>query len=342
MASVRAATAAAVASLAAVAVAAWFAVPGGNSAGRFAVCDGATPVPAAATAWQVATTKFDQIPSSLLAGTSPAEIAVVDTGADLTALPLTGRPVVTFDVLSRSRAVTDVNGHGTFVASLAAETDAPLLIVKAAGPDGSFTAAAEARAIRYAVDHGARVLNLSFAGTSTSALERSAIKYAIRRGVLVVAAAGNEYASGNPVEFPAALLQPVGSRGKGGAGLVVGASTRDGHRAAFSNAGSWISLAAPGDAVVGMLAGTTPAKTVAGTLGLGSGTSYAAPQVAAAAALVWGIDPTLTARQVADILKGTASSAAAWTPELGYGVLDIAAAVAKAQALTAPSTTPSA
>jgi len=315
-------------------------MPGGGSAGRVAVGDGATPVPAAAAAWQVATTKFDQVPSSLLAGTAPAEIAVVDTGADLTALPATGRTVATYDVHSRSRTVTDVNGHGTFVASLAAETDAPLLIVKAAGPDGTFTATAESRAIRYAIDHGARVLNLSFAGTSTSALERSAIRYAIRRGALVVAAAGNEYATGNPVEYPAALLQPVGSRGRGGAGLVVGASTRDGHRAAFSNTGSWISLAAPGDAVVGMLAGTTSAKTTAGTLGLGSGTSYAAPQVAAAAALVWGIDPALTARQVADILKETASDADAWTPDLGYGVLDIAAAVAKAQSLTPPGSTP--
>jgi subtilisin family serine protease len=336
MASVRAATAAAVASL--VAVAAWFAVPGGNPTGRAAVAGSASPVPAGSTAWQLATTRIDQIPASLLAGTSPAEIAVVDTGADLTAIPTTGRAVAAYDVLTRSRTVTDLNGHGTFVASLAAETDAPLLIVKAAGPDGTFTAAAEARAIRYAVDHGARVLNLSFAGTSTSTVERAAIRYAIRRGALVVAAAGNEFQAGNPVEYPAALLQPVGSRGRGGAGLSVGASTRDGSRAAFSNTGSWVSLAAPGDGVVGMLAGTTAAKSTAGALGLGSGTSYAAPQVAAAAALVWGIDPALTAGQVADVLKQTASGAGAWTPELGYGVLDIAAAVAKAQALAASST----
>jgi subtilisin family serine protease len=298
--------------------------------------DAAGPVPAAASAWQVASTKIDQLPASLLAGTSPAEIAVVDTGADVGAIAPAARAIKTYDVLTHSRDVADTNGHGTFVASLAAETNAPLLIVKAAGANGSFTTRAEAAAIRYAVDHGARVLNLSFAGTTTSALERSAIRYAIRRGALLVAAAGNEFATGNPVEYPAALLQPVGSDGRGGTGLVVGASSRDGHRATFSSSGSWISLAAPGDSVVGILS-TLARRPGGASLGVGSGTSYAAPQVAAAAALVWGIDPALTARQVAELLKDTASGAGAWTPDLGFGVLDIAAAAAKAQALAAAS-----
>lgn len=333
MASVRAATAAiAVASLAACA--AWFATPGTHAAGRFAVGGSATPVPAGATAWQATSTKIDQLPAALLTGTSAAEVAVVDTGADVGALLTTSRAITTYNVLTHARSVSDTNGHGTFVASLAAETDAPLLIVKAAGTNGSFTAPAEAAAIRYAVDHGARVLNLSFAGTTTSPLERNAIRYAIRRGALVVAAAGNEYLAGNPVEYPAALLQPVGSNGRGGAGLVVGASSRDGTRAAFSGSGSWVSLVAPGDGVVGILSATAAGRLGAATLGIGSGTSYAAPQVAAAAALVWGIDPALTAAQVAQVLKETASGGGTWTPELGYGVLDIAAAAAKAQALS--------
>ena len=337
MASVRAATAAAFASLAACA--AWFATPGSPTAGRFVVGGAAAPVPAAASPWQMASTKVDQLPASLLAGTSPAKIGVVDTGADVGALASTGRTLATYDVLTHARTVTDANGHGTFVASLAAETDAPLLIVKAAGKDGSFTVRAEAAAIRYAVDHGARIVNLSFAGLTTSPLERSAIRYAIRRGALLVAAAGNEYQSGNPVEYPAALLQPVGSNGRGGAGLVVGASSRDGQRATFSSAGSWISLVAPGDGVVGVLSSLTTGRPGAGSLGIGSGTSYAAPQVAAAAALVWGIDPQLSARQVAQLLKETASGAGAWTPDLGFGVLDIAAAAAKAQALAKPAST---
>ena len=68
----------------------------------------------------------------------------------------------------------------------------------------------------------------------------------MKHDVLVVAAAGNEHGYGNPVEYPAALLQPKGSRGEGGIGLAVGATDRDGTRAYFSNTGSYLSLAAPG------------------------------------------------------------------------------------------------
>src|SRR4029079_5447738 len=83
--------------------------------------------------------------------------------------------------------------------------------------------------------------------------EQRAIEYAAAHGVLVVAAAGNEYGDGNPVEYPAALLQPVGSDGQGGIGLAVGASTQDGSPADFSNPGSSVSLAAPGEAVFSAL-----------------------------------------------------------------------------------------
>ena len=70
-----------------------------------------------------------------------------------------------------------------------------------------------------------------------------------------------------------------------------------------------------------------------GLYGYASGTSFAAPEVAGAAALVWAANPSLTAREVAQILKETASGHGTWTPELGYGVIDVAAAVARAQAL---------
>ena len=58
----------------------------------------------------------------------------------------------------------------------------------------------------YAVDHGARVINLSVGGPATSATEQRALAYAAQRNVLIVAAVGNEYTMGNPIEYPAALL----------------------------------------------------------------------------------------------------------------------------------------
>jgi subtilisin family serine protease len=198
----------------------------------------------------------------------------------------------------------------------------------------------EAAGITYAVDHGARILNLSVGGPTTSTTERRAIQYAIDHGALVIAAVGNEFQAGNPVEYPAALLQPVGSNGVGGAGLAVTASTADGRRASFANTGSWVSLAAPGEHVLGAVSSASPplayprsplVGSKSGLYGYGSGTSFAAPQVAGAAALVWGANPTLTAQQVALILKETAAGGGRWTSELGFGVIDVAAAITRAQ-----------
>ena len=69
-----------------------------------------------------------------------------------------------------------------------------------------------------------------------------------------------------------------------------------------------------------------------GHYGYGSGTSYSTPQVAGAAALVWAANPALSAGEVAEYLKGTASGQGRWNRRLGFGVLDVGAAVALAVA----------
>jgi subtilisin family serine protease len=228
-------------------------------------------------------------------------IAVIDTGANVHAPALATKQVATYDVRTRSHEVRDLNGHGTKVAAIVARSSggAKLLIIRAGSASGAFSDAGEAAAIRYAVDHGARILNLSLGGPRTSSSERAAIRYAISRGVLVVAAAGDDYAS-RP-EYPAALLGPNG--------LAVAAVTRDGTRALFSNTGPWVSVAALGE----------------------QGTSFAAPVVTGAAALVWTANPRLTARQVVSILTETASGGGTHTSELGYGVVDVASALARAR-----------
>lgn len=309
--------------------------------------------PAVGWEWQYVGAHEDGVPDSVLRAAASVRIAVIDTGADLTAPDLAAKSPAAYNTRTGGPDVRDDNGHGTFVASIAAGSvtngdgiagfggDAQLLVVKAGTADGTFTDVDEAAAILYAVDHGARIINLSFGGAGTTSIERHAIQYAFDHGALVVAAAGNEHDRGNPVEYPAALLQPVGSDGAGGAGLAVGASTQGGTRAYFSNTGSWISLAAPGSNVFGDLSALSspidyPRSTLpgsfAGLYGYASGTSFAAPQVAGAAALVWAANPMLTAQQVAQILKATASGGGRWTPELGFGVVDVAAAVATAQA----------
>lgn len=302
--------------------------------------------------WQYAAVHAGEVPSEVAQAAAAITIAVIDTGADVRAPDLAAKAPHTHSVRARSADVADLNGHGTFVAALAAGSssngegvagiggEARLLVVQASGTSGALTDVEEAAAIVYAVDRGARILNLSLGGTSTSTTERRAIDYAVAKGALLVAAVGNGYASGNAVEYPAALLQPVGSRGAGGRGLAVAASTRSGTRAQFSSTGTHVSLAAPGEGVFSAVSGFSPASryprvslpgSAAGSYGYGSGTSFAAPQVAGAAALVWAAAPQLRADEVATLLKQTASGRGSWTPELGYGVLDVAAAVSRAK-----------
>jgi subtilisin family serine protease len=303
--------------------------------------------------WQWYATGVDRVPAAILAAAARSTIAIVDTGADLSAPALAGKVSASYDVRSGGRAVEDASGHGTFVASIAGGSTstggavagfggAAQLLVVTVGEGTSVSDVDVAAGIVRSVRSGARIVNVSLAGRTRSAAEASAVAYAARHGVLVVAAAGNDALVGNPPEYPAALLQPVGSNGVGGLGLAVAASDMDGRRARFSEHGSFLSLAAPGTAVFGALAPKASASLFAraappggapGLYGFASGTSYAAPQVSGAAALVWAANPRLSARQVAAVLEQTASGHGAWSPELGYGVLDVPAAVEAALAL---------
>ena len=287
---------------------------------------------------------MDSVPDDALRAAASVKIAVIDSGADLGAPDVADKHPATWSVLSHSSNVNDALGHGTFVSSLAAGSvtngvgmsgfggDAQLLVVKAIDPDGYITDVDEAAGIVYAVKHGARIINLSIGGAESSGIERRAIRWAARHGVLIVAAAGNEHDQGNPVEYPAALLQPVGSRGEGGVGLAVGATSMDGSHAYFSNTGSYISLAAPGFNVFAAESAESdwPHAQVPwyspGYYGWASGTSFSSPEVAGVAALVWGVNPRLTAPQVGWVLKHSATGSG-WNSQFGWGTLNAAAAV---------------
>jgi subtilisin family serine protease len=298
----------------------------------------------AAPEWQWAATRSDLVPEWVQRAAAAVTIAVVDTGADLTAPDLAAKHPITHNVATDRDDVTDEIGHGTFVASVAAGSitngdgiagfggDAQLVVVQANAPGTTgFTDADEAAAIVWAVDHGARIVNLSLGGPSTSRAEREGIAYAIRHGVLLVAAGGNTGNRSNRPEYPAALL--------GRHGLAVAATTPAGTAAPFSNTGRYLSIAAPGVDVLGAVSALSPpalfpraqiAGASSGVYALGSGTSYAAPQVAGAAALVWAANPLLTADDVVATLELSASGGGRWTASTGYGVLDVAAAVMRA------------
>src|SRR5581483_11341237 len=133
MASVRAATAAAVVCIAVLLAM----LSGAGKVRRFAVGEPAT-VASPAAAWQYDAIGLDRVPLDVVAKASPVTVAVVDTGADVSASDFAGRSVSTFSVL-KPGAASDANGHGTFVASIVARTapNARLLVIGAAAADGS-------------------------------------------------------------------------------------------------------------------------------------------------------------------------------------------------------------
>jgi subtilisin family serine protease len=299
--------------------------------------------------WQWSAVHADLVPAWVQQAARSITIAVIDTGADILAPSLAAKSPVTWNVTTGSSTVHDSVGHGTFVASLAGGTtsdpngmsgfggDARLMIVQANRGGTGFSDLDEANAIVWAVDHGANIINLSLGGTQTSLVERNAIDYATQHGVLLVAAAGNSAEQGNPTVYPAALI--------GRAGLVVGASNASGARAPFSTTGTYVDVLAPGVDVLGALASgisstffspvATPGSN--GAYGYGSGTSYAAPEAAGAAALVWAANPKLDAAGVAATLEATAASQGAWTKELAFGTIDVAAAVLRATGGSPPT-----
>jgi subtilisin family serine protease len=167
------------------------------------------PVPGGAYEWQYAAARENLVPAGALRAASAITIAVIDTGADVSSPDLAAKAPATWSVRTGSTDVTDYYGHGTFVSSLAVGSttnaeglagfggDAKLLAVQAAAPDGTISDVDESAAIVYAVDHGAKIINMSFGGPSSSPTEQAAIAYATAHGVLLVAAAGNSGESGN-------------------------------------------------------------------------------------------------------------------------------------------------
>ena len=224
-------------------------------------------------------------------------VAVLDTGVDDSNPSLAGQTFGGYDIVNDMAFVTDKNGHGTACASLiagkggeggvlGAAPKAKILPVKVMDDSGKSDGFAIAKGIVYAVEKGAKVINLSLDTTSETTLLDSAIDYALGKGVLVVAASGNEGKEGE--NYPS-TVDGV---------LCVGAVDGEKWKAAFSNYGPKVDLVAPGVLVA--------AAAPAGGVVLMSGTSSAAPLVSGAAANVWSENPNWSAEKVAEKLMAEA------------------------------------
>ena len=320
--------------------------------------------PLAARQWYLTQSRFYE-PWVTLPSFEPVPVAIIDSGVDTSHPELAGKVIGKKSFVGGSASV-DTLGHGTFVAGIiAARIDngigiaglapsAQLLVAKVVNASRSIPVEAEAAAIRWAVEQGARVINLSFGGLrdpldperdTYSRLEADAISYAITNGVVVVAAVGNsDFAPSEPwmyASYPAALPH------------VLGVSAYDEHGAVpkFSNRDRiYDDIAAPGVDILStfprQITARYPACSEQGYSSCGpdeyrdgaEGTSFAAPQVSAAAAVLLSLHPTLDGEQVTSILEHTADDMTQKTGCLsctvgrdaaaGWGALDVASAIA--------------
>ncbi|MEU7878640.1 S8 family peptidase [Microbispora bryophytorum] len=271
-------------------------------------------------------------------------VAVLDSGVDPDHRDLAGSVVTgrDFTAGANPRGVQPVRLHGTYMASLIAghghgpggadgiigiAPQARVLSVRVILEDeepGFRTFNSDARyeavvakGIRYAVDHGAEVINLSLSKDMPTKDERTAIRYAISKGVVLVAAAGNEGAGKRtaPYSYPAAIPGVIS----------VAAVTSTLRRASFSNRNSSVMVAAPGVDVLGAGPGDE--------YWVGRGTSQATALVSGVAALIKSRYPRMSPALVAQALTSSPATKGPYNTGTGFGVVNAYRALSVAATL---------
>ena len=292
--------------------------------------------------------------NSVVVAVIDSGVAYANQGAFAQAPDLAGTKFVPgYDFIWDDDSPVDLDGHGTHVTGTIAQTtnngtgtagfafNVSIMPIKAVSGEWDDildspnvgTSATVAQAIRFAVDHGAKVINLSLGGFDTSTAERDAVVYAVDKGVVVVAAAGNDGESGNRVSYPAQYAKDIEGV------LAVSAVDFAQQRAPYSNVNDYVEIAAPGGNVEvdlnhdgygdGVLQQTLDFDSVAegrfnefGYFFL-NGTSMASPHVAAMAALL--IDQGITdPKAVEAALKAFATDLgpSGRDNEYGYGLIN--------------------
>ena len=274
-------------------------------------------------------------------GNSNVIVAILDTGVDW------GHPdlgngadgysnvnaTLGWNYLNGNNNVITTYGHGTKVAGIiGAKTHNSIGIAGISGGNNSSgvtiiplcisTSVVDLSvtddAIIDAVDNGARVINMSFGGPSSTALD-AAIAYAVQNNVVLVACSMNYYSS--TVSYPASHQDVI----------AVGAIDQSNNRADFSNYGTNLDVVAPGVGILSTILNNDYDKD--------NGTSFAAPQVSAIAALILSVRPDLNAQQVRNAIETTCNkslpgwtvtqtrSNGTWNDQFGYGLVNAYEAV---------------
>lgn len=272
------------------------------------------------------------------ASAATVTVAVLDTGLSPTHPDLAGRsiqgrnvtsgnggnPLNTADSLSNSHGtkcsgiIAAIENNGFGIAGIAANAVIMPVKIQVGTTVG---AAYAAQGLTWAADNGAGVASMSWGISGTAAnlaMLRSAVEYAHGRGVVMVASTGN--VPGAEIGYPAAWPEVM---------AIGGTDNRD-RLALFSTTGPAMDMVAPGASIMT----TVDQSTNPNGFALENGTSFAAPMVAAVAAMVRGINPNLSASEVREILVGSSLDlgAAGYDPVFGWGRLNAHNAVREALA----------
>jgi hypothetical protein len=255
----------------------------------------------------------------LSTGSPGIVIAVLDSGVDPSHPDLVAKLVSGHNFYDGNADTSDVFGHGTKVAGAAGAAtgnglgvasigwQASIMPIRVTGSDGWASAWAIAQGLTYAVDQGARVMNLSFGGVGGSSTVVNAAEYAADHGGIVVVSSGN--------------CGCVESIPQSAALLTVGATDQTDALTSVSSRGDHVDLTAPGVAIQTTSRG--------GGYSSGSGTSFSAPVVSGLVALMLAANPGLTVPEVEDLLASTALDLGSpgWDPSFGHGRVDAYEAV---------------
>ncbi len=239
-------------------------------------------------------------------GSEDILIAIVDTGIELNHPDLRNKIESSgYDFVNSDFEAEDDEGHGTFVAGIAAADtnnnegmagvawNCKLLPVKVLDDTGEGLYSWIMEGVIWAVDHDADVVNLSLGGSADSFSLKNAVQYAHQNDVVVAAASGN---NGGFVLYPAAYDDYC---------LAVAATDYNDHRPSWSNFGSQIDVAAPGKWILSTYpTWLTPPGYI--PYGWGDGTSASTPHVSGLAALIKSIKPWLTADEIMYVIKFSA------------------------------------
>ena len=259
-------------------------------------------------------------------------IAILDSGVDASHPDLAGQLVPGWNTFDNNDNTADVAGHGTLVAGTAGAAGnnsvgvtgvsfgAKIMPIRVTDTAGYGYYSTLADGIVWAADNGARVVNMSFLGTSASSTILSAAQYMRSKGGVVVASAGNTgiLESYAPTDYM----------------TLVSATDANNNLTSFSSYGAYVDLAAPGTGIQTTVRG--------GSYASAAGTSFSSPIVAGVYALMISANPSLGAAQLDNAMFSTALDlfTAGKDDKAGWGLVNANAAVSKAIQATASDSTP--